>query len=84
MGSQMRRIMEAAGQKLPESKPILEINPAHPLAVMLDQESDEDRFESLAHIVLDQATLAEGGQLEDPAGYVSRLNKLLVEMKQAC
>jgi len=84
MGSQMRRIMEAAGQKLPESKPILEINPAHPLAVMLDQESDEDRFESLAHIVFDQATLAEGGQLEDPAGYVSRLNKLLVEMKQAC
>ncbi len=84
MGSQMRRIMEAAGQALPESKPILEINPAHPLAVMLDQESDEDRFESLAHIVFDQATLAEGGQLEDPAGYVSRLNKLLVEMRQAC
>jgi len=84
MGSQMRRIMEAAGQKLPESKPILEINPAHPLAVMLDQESDEDRFESLSHIVFDQATLAEGGQLEDPAAYVSRLNKLLVEMKQAC
>ncbi len=51
---------------------------------MLDQESDEDRFDSLAHIVFDQATLAEGGQLEDPAAYVSRLNKLLVEMKQAC
>jgi molecular chaperone HtpG len=84
MGSQMRRIMEAAGQKLPESKPILEINPAHPLAVMLDQESDEDRFDSLAHIVFDQATLAEGGQLEDPAAYVSRLNNLLIEMKQAC
>jgi molecular chaperone HtpG len=84
MGAQMRRIMEAAGQKLPESKPILEINPAHPLSVILDQEADEDRFESLAHIVFDQATLAEGGQLEDPAAYVSRLNKLLVEMKQAC
>ncbi len=83
MGSQMRRIMEAAGQALPESKPILEINPEHPLAMMLDQEPDEDRFESLAHIVFDQATLAEGGQLDDPAAYVSRLNKLLVELRQA-
>jgi molecular chaperone HtpG len=83
MGSQMRRIMEAAGQPLPDSKPILEINPAHPLAVMLDQESDEDRFASLASIVFDQATLAEGGQLDDPAAYVSRLNKLLVELRQA-
>jgi len=83
MGSQMRRIMEAAGQPLPESKPILEINPTHPLAVMLDQEVDEDRFENLAHIVFDQATLAEGGQLDDPAAYVARLNKLLVEMRQA-
>ncbi len=83
MGSQMRRIMEAAGQTIPDSKPILEINPTHPLAVMLDEESDEDRFENLASIVFDQATLAEGGQLEDPAAYVSRLNKLLVEMRQA-
>jgi molecular chaperone HtpG len=80
MGLQMRRIMEAAGQAVPASKPILEINPAHPLARMLDQEPDEDRFESLALIVFDQATLAEGGHLEDPASYVSRLNKLLVEM----
>jgi molecular chaperone HtpG len=83
MGSQMRRIMEAAGQALPESKPILEINPTHPLALMLDQEPDEERFENLAHIVFDQATLAEGGQLDDPAAYVARLNKLLVEIKQA-
>ena len=80
MGLQMRRIMEAAGQAVPESKPILEINPAHPLARMLDKEPDEDRFESLAMIVFDQATLAEGGHLEDPAAYVSRLNNLLVEM----
>ena len=82
MGSQMRRIMEAAGQEMPESKPILEINPAHPLAEMLDQEPDEDRFESLANIIFDQATLVEGGQLDDPADYVSRMNKLLVEMRQ--
>jgi molecular chaperone HtpG len=83
MGSQMRRIMEAAGQQVPDSKPILEVNPAHPLAVLLDQESDEDRFASLAQVVLDQATLAEGGQLEDPAGFVSRLNSLLLDMSRA-
>jgi molecular chaperone HtpG len=83
MGSQMRRILEAAGQEVPQSKPILEINPAHPLALILDQEPDEDRFASLARIILDQATLAEGGQLPDPAAYVSTLNALLVELSQA-
>jgi molecular chaperone HtpG len=82
MGAQMRRIMEAAGQELPESKPILEVNPAHPLAQMLDKEVDEDRFADLASIVFDQANLAEGGQLDDPAAYVSRLNKLLLEMSK--
>jgi molecular chaperone HtpG len=82
MGSQMRRILEAAGQAVPESKPILEINPTHPLARILDQESDEDRFAALARIVLDQATLAEGGQLPDPAAYVATLNALLVELSQ--
>jgi molecular chaperone HtpG len=80
MGAQMRRIMEAAGQDVPDSKPILEINPTHPLALQLDQEPDEERFADLAHIVLDQATLAEGGQLEDPAAFVSRLNTLLVQL----
>ena len=76
----MRRIMEAAGQPVPESKPILEINPTHPLVKMLDQEADEDRFADLGNILFDQARLAEGGQLDDPAAYVSRLNKLLLEM----
>jgi molecular chaperone HtpG len=80
MGAQMRRIMEAAGQDVPDSKPILEINPTHPLALQLDQEPDEERFADLAHIILDQATLAEGGQLEDPAAFVSRLNTLLVQL----
>jgi molecular chaperone HtpG len=80
MGAQMRRIMEAAGQDIPDTKPILEVNPAHPLALMLDQEADEDRFSDLANIVLDQATLVEGGQLDDPAGYVARLNTLLLDM----
>lgn len=80
MGAQMRRIMEAAGQPVPESKPILEINPSHPLITMLDEESDEDRFAELGRVVFDQATLAEGGQLSDPATYVDRLNRLLLQL----
>ncbi len=80
MGAQMRRIMEAAGQEMPETKPTMEINIEHPLLQRLDQESDEDRFADLAQILLDQAALAEGSVLEDPATYVARLNKLLVEM----
>ena len=80
MGAQMRKIMEAAGQEMPSSKPTMEINVEHPLVKRLDQEADEDRFADLAQILLDQAFLAEGSALEDPATYVSRLNKLLVEM----
>ena len=80
MGAQMRRIMEQAGQAMPESKPIMELNPQHSLVEKLDQESDEDRFADLVEILFDQATLAEGGQLEDPAAYVHRLNKLLLEL----
>ena len=83
MGAQMRRMMEAAGQALPESKPTMEINIEHPLLQRLDQEADEDRFSDLARILLDQAFLAEGSALEDPASYVARLNKLLVEMSDA-
>jgi molecular chaperone HtpG len=80
MGAQMRRIMEAAGQAVPESLPILEINTGHPLVEMLDQEPDEDRFSDLGSVIFDQASLAEGGQLEDPAAFVSRLNKLLLKV----
>ncbi len=83
MGAQMRRIMEAAGQEVPSSKPILEINPVHPLLLMLDKEADEDRFADLASVIFDQANLAEGGQLADPASYVSRLNKLLLQMSNS-
>jgi len=82
IGAQMRRILEAAGQPVPESKPILEINPGHPLLQMLDTEPDEERFADLAHIVVDQATLAEGGQLEDPASFVSKLNALLLQLSR--
>ncbi len=83
MGAQMRRILESAGQAVPESKPILEVNPVHPLARLLDAEPDEERFANLAQIIFDQATLIEGGHLEDPAEYVSRLNSLLVELTSA-
>ena len=80
MGIQMRRIMEAAGQAMPVSKPIFEINPDHALINRLDHESDEERFAEFARVIFDQANLAAGGQLEDPAAYVQRLNKLLLEM----
>lgn len=80
LGLQMRQILEASGQKVPESKPIFEINPQHPLIEKLDAEVDEDRFADLSHILFDQAALAAGDSLKDPAAYVQRLNKLLVEL----
>lgn len=80
MGAQMRRLLEQAGQDVPDSNPNLELNPEHPLVVKLDQEADEDRFADLVGILFDQANLAEGGQLDDPANYVQKLNKLLLEL----
>ena len=80
MGAQMRRIMEAAGQAVPATKPILEINPQHPLLRMLDAEADEDKFKDLAEVLFNQAQLAEGGQLDDPANYVRKLNALLLQL----
>lgn len=80
MGMQMRRILEAAGQAMPESKRIFEINPKHPLVEKLNDESDMDRFSDLTKILHDQANLAEGGQLDDPGSYVQRMNKLILEL----
>ncbi|WP_339460632.1 molecular chaperone HtpG [Pseudomonas sp. EA_105y_Pfl2_R69] len=80
LGLQMRQILEASGQKVPDSKPIFEFNPGHPLIEKLDGEADEDRFADLSHILFDQAALAAGDNLKDPAAYVQRLNKLLVEL----
>lgn len=80
MGLQMRQIMEAAGQAVPEIKPTFEINPEHPLIEKLDKEADEDRFSDLALVLFEQAGLAAGAPLDDPASYVSRLNKLLLEL----
>ncbi len=80
MGAQMRKIMEASGQSVPDSKPVFEINPEHPLIVKLKTETDEERFSDLAAVLFDQAHLAEGGQLDDPASFTQRLNKLLLEL----
>ncbi|MBS3803017.1 MAG: molecular chaperone HtpG [Oleiphilaceae bacterium] len=80
MGMQMRKIMEAAGQKVPESKPIFEINVEHPLVQRLENEKNDDRFNELSAVLFDQATLASGEQLDDPGSYVSRLNRLLLDL----
>ena len=82
MGMQMRRVLESAGQVVPENKRIFELNPDHPLVHKLNDESDSDRFNDLARILYDQAQLAEGSQLNEPATYVTRLNKLLLELSK--
>ncbi|WP_119289210.1 molecular chaperone HtpG [Azohydromonas sediminis] len=74
MSAHLARLLKQAGQNAPKSQPILEVNPDHPLVKRL--ESDE-RFDDLANILFDQAWLAEGGQLEDPAAYVQRVTRLL-------
>ncbi|MDE0250585.1 MAG: molecular chaperone HtpG [Gammaproteobacteria bacterium] len=80
MALYMQHLMKQAGHELPSSKPVLEINPGHTLVRRMKEEQAEDRFMDWAKILLDQAILAEGGQLEDPAGFVSRLNRLISEI----
>ncbi len=76
----LQRVLKAAGQEVPAGKPILEINPDHPLVRRLKGESDGARFTDWALILFDQALLADGGQLEDPAAFVGRLNDLLLRL----
>ncbi|MDR0378858.1 MAG: molecular chaperone HtpG [Candidatus Accumulibacter sp.] len=78
MGGNLARILKAAGQKAPEMKPILEINPGHPAVRRLKYE--ESRFDDWASLLLEQATLAEGGTLDDPAGFVRRINDLMLAL----
>ena len=78
LGGNLARILKAVGQKGPEAKPILEINPAHPMIRRLDEE--KARFADWSNLLFDQALLAEGGQLDDPAGFVRRMNELMLEM----
>jgi molecular chaperone HtpG len=78
LSTNLQRLLKAAGQTVPHSKPILEINARHPLVHRLKHETDEARFGDLSHILFDQALLAEGGTLEDPAGFVKRLNQIML------
>ena len=78
LGGNLARILKAAGQKAPDSKPILEINPKHPAVQRLKYE--ETRFDDWANLLLEQATLAEGGTLDDPAGFVKRINDLMLAL----
>ena len=78
MAMHMQRILKEAGHDLPSSKPILEINPDHPIVKKLESEKSKKKFADWSSILFDQAMLAEGGQLEDPAGFVARLNDMLV------
>mgnify|MGYP000146118660 FL=1 len=78
MGMNLARLMKAAGQNMPISKPILEINPTHPVVLRLKYE--DKQFEDWAAVLFDQALLAEGGTLDDPASFVKRINQLMLAM----
>jgi molecular chaperone HtpG len=80
LGYQMRELLSAAGHKPPAAVPSLELNPEHALVRRLDAESDPARFERLALLLFEQAVLAEGRQLDDPAAFVARLNELLTDL----
>jgi len=80
MSQNMARILKQMGQDAPMPTPIMELNLEHPLVSRLEGEGDEGRFGELARVLFDQALLAEGGQLDDPAGFVHRLNKLMLDL----
>ena len=80
MAMHMQRILKEAGHAMPSSKPILEINPDHPIVKKLDAEKSKKKFADWSDILFDQALLAEGGQLEDPASFVAKLNEMLVSI----
>ncbi len=80
IGGNMQRILQAAGQEMPHVAPILELNPEHPIVAKLRDEANDSRFGEISHLLLDQAILAEGGHLDDPATFVKRLNQLLLDV----
>ncbi|MCB5186996.1 molecular chaperone HtpG [Methylobacillus caricis] len=79
LSGNLERLLKAAGQKTPESKPVLEINPQHAIVQRLAGVQDDGKFSDWAHLLFDQALLAEGGQLQDPAAFVRRVNALLAQ-----
>jgi molecular chaperone HtpG len=83
MSMNLERLLKAAGQKVGTAKPILEINPHHPLVQSLSAQAEQSRFADWCFILFDQALLAEGGQLDDPATFVKRLNELMISMAQS-
>jgi molecular chaperone HtpG len=80
MALYMQQLLKQAGHDMPSTKPILEVNPTHPLLARMQAETDDERFAEWSSVLLDQAILAEGGQLEDPAGFVNRLNRLMLAL----
>jgi molecular chaperone HtpG len=80
ISTNLERLLKASGQKIPAMKPVLEINPHHPIVERLKEETDDTRFSDWSHTLFDQATLAEGGQLDDPATFVKRLNSLMLTL----
>ncbi len=80
MSANLQRVLKQMGQDAPDSQPILELNPTHPLVEKMDQEQDEDMFTDLAKILLDQPNWLRVASLEDPASFVHRLNKLMLSM----
>ena len=83
MSANLARVLKSVGQDAPQTRPTLEVNLDHPLVRRLEAEQDESRFDDLGMILFDQAQLAEGGQLDDPAAFVGRLNKLMMSMMLA-
>ena len=83
LSANLERVLRAAGQAVPNVPLVLEINPAHPIVARLKDETDDARFRDWSHILFDQALLAEGGRLEEPAGFVKRLNELMLALAGA-
>jgi molecular chaperone HtpG len=81
MALHMQQLLKQAGHELPNNKPVLEVNPTHPILDLMDKEQDEERFKDWAHLLLDQALLADGGQLEDSAGFVKRMNDMFIALQ---
>jgi len=82
MSANLARILKASGQEPPPAKRILEVNPRHPLVLKLEAESDAAKLDNWSHLLFEQALLAEGGRLDDPAAFVKRMNDMLLEMSE--
>jgi molecular chaperone HtpG len=83
LNRELKRMLEAAGQAVPDAKPILEVNVRHPLLARLAAETNETRFNEFANILLDHALLADGSPLANPADYVRRMNRLIIDLGAA-